>query len=111
MCAKDEVKALIFDDMMACAKGSKLRGFEIPKAIHLVSEVNALGQGFSVDNDLLTPTVSFPFITYSRGLPGFAACLSWRSCAEGDLAASEHCFLGIFPIYWNGLGSSAAFDS
>jgi hypothetical protein len=73
VCAKDQVKALIFDDMMACAKGSKLRGFEIPKAIHLVSDVNALGQGFSVDNDLLTPTVRVPFHLLSRiiskGLP------------------------------------------
>lgn len=49
---------MIHEDMVACAKASKLRGFEVPKAIHLVTQVNLLGQGFTVENDLLTPTVS-----------------------------------------------------
>jgi len=57
ICAEKDVKDMILADMVACAKASKLRTFEIPKAIHIETAVNALGQGFHVDNDLLTPTM------------------------------------------------------
>ena len=33
-----------------------MRGFEIPKDVHFETEVNKLGQGFTVDNECLTPT-------------------------------------------------------
>ena len=38
------------------AKAGKLKTFEVPKAVHLEAVTNELGQGFSVENDLLTPT-------------------------------------------------------
>eukprot|EP00966_Prymnesium_polylepis_P293029 6768177-Prymnesium_polylepis.1 len=42
--------------MAAMAKEAKLKGFEVPKALVLEGAVNELGQGFSIDNDCLTPT-------------------------------------------------------
>jgi len=56
VCSREEVKKMVFDDMVACGKAAKLRGFELPKDILFETEVNALGQGFTVENDLLTPT-------------------------------------------------------
>mmetsp|Transcript_1130 Transcript_1130/g.2656 ORF Transcript_1130/g.2656 Transcript_1130/m.2656 type:complete len:717 (+) Transcript_1130:1-2151(+) len=57
VCDTQEVKDMILQDMTACARAAKLRTFEIPKAIHIECKVNALGQGFHVENDLLTPTM------------------------------------------------------
>ena len=37
-------------------KAAKLKSFELPKAVFLVAEVNELGQGFTIENDCLTPT-------------------------------------------------------
>ena len=54
--ALPEVKRLILDDMTATAKTNGMRGFEIPKDVHFETEVNKLGQGFTVDNECLTPT-------------------------------------------------------
>ena len=56
LAAKPEAKRLILDEMAAEAKAAKLKTFEIPKAVHLEGVTNELGQGFSVENDLLTPT-------------------------------------------------------
>jgi len=52
-----EVKKMIFDDMIACGKAAKLRSFELPKKIAFETTVNDLGQGFTIDEDLLTPTL------------------------------------------------------
>jgi len=42
--------------MAAECKAAKLKSFELPKAVHLVSQINDLGQGFTIENDCLTPT-------------------------------------------------------
>ena len=57
VCARPEVKQMISEDMTACGKASKLRGFEFPKDVHFETATNELGQGFTVDNDCLTPTM------------------------------------------------------
>eukprot|EP00158_Paraphelidium_tribonemae_P000614 Partr_v1_DN22990_c0_g3_i1_m42389 putative Acyl-CoA synthetase long-chain family member len=45
-----ELNAAIMDQIKAAARGAKLHGFEICKAIHVAAEA------FSEDNGLLTPT-------------------------------------------------------
>ena len=42
--------------MEAEAKAAKLKPFELPKAVFLESSLNELNQGFSIENDCLTPT-------------------------------------------------------
>ncbi len=46
-----QVRALILADMDAVGKEAQLRGFEFVKAIHLDADL------FSVENNLLTPTM------------------------------------------------------
>jgi len=53
---KPEAKKRILEEIVAEAKAGKLKTFEIPKAVHLEGKTNELGQGFSVENDMLTPT-------------------------------------------------------
>jgi long-chain acyl-CoA synthetase len=55
--ADQEVQKMIFDDMIACGKAAKLRGFELPKKCDFESKVNELGQGFTIEEELLTPTM------------------------------------------------------
>nr|CAB3219799.1 long-chain-fatty-acid--CoA ligase 1 [Phallusia mammillata] len=50
LCGKESVNKLILDDICALGKLRGLHSFEIPKKIHLDTEL------FSVENDLLTPT-------------------------------------------------------
>jgi len=52
-----EVKKMIMADLIATGKAAKLRGFELPKEIDFETTVNDLGQGFTVDQDTLTPTM------------------------------------------------------
>mmetsp|Transcript_3518 Transcript_3518/g.5348 ORF Transcript_3518/g.5348 Transcript_3518/m.5348 type:complete len:683 (+) Transcript_3518:179-2227(+) len=56
LCKQDEVKKLIMDDLIAVGKEGKLKGFEMIKAIHLESQINNMGQGFTSENDCLTVT-------------------------------------------------------
>ena len=56
LAASAEAKDFILEQMVLEGNAAKLKSFELPKAVHLVSEVNELGQGFSIDNDCLTPT-------------------------------------------------------
>mmetsp|Transcript_4472 Transcript_4472/g.10806 ORF Transcript_4472/g.10806 Transcript_4472/m.10806 type:complete len:125 (-) Transcript_4472:99-473(-) len=56
LCLMDEVRAEILDDMVACGKSASLRSFEVPKRLHIDTATNQLGQAFTVENDLLTPT-------------------------------------------------------
>ncbi|CAK8672753.1 unnamed protein product [Clavelina lepadiformis] len=50
LCTKEKVKKLILDDLCAVGKKRGLHSFELPKKIHLSTEM------FTVENDLLTPT-------------------------------------------------------
>jgi long-chain acyl-CoA synthetase len=50
ICQSDKLKDFLMKEIKRVAKESGLLGFEVPKAIHLESEL------FSVDNELLTPT-------------------------------------------------------
>jgi len=56
ICARAEVKQMILDGMIGAGKAAKLRSFELPKDIYLETDVDKLGQGFTVENDTLTPT-------------------------------------------------------
>ena len=51
-----EWKTFILNEMKTEAKAAKLKTFEIPMAVHLEATVNELNQGFSIENDCLTPT-------------------------------------------------------
>lgn len=50
ICQSDKLKGILLDEVQNVSKAGGLHGFEIPKAIHLDSEL------FSVENGLLTPT-------------------------------------------------------
>ena len=53
---KPEAKKFILDRMIEEGKAAKLKTFELPQAVHLEGTINELNQGFSIDNDCLTPT-------------------------------------------------------
>mmetsp|Transcript_42804 Transcript_42804/g.67087 ORF Transcript_42804/g.67087 Transcript_42804/m.67087 type:complete len:717 (-) Transcript_42804:219-2369(-) len=55
--AQPKVKAMVFADLIAAGKAAKLRGFELPKKIDFEPTVNNLGQGFTIEDDLITPTL------------------------------------------------------
>ena len=46
----------MLSEVTAEATEARLRPFEVPKAVHVEGRVNALGQGFTVENDTMTPT-------------------------------------------------------
>mmetsp|Transcript_26409 Transcript_26409/g.60074 ORF Transcript_26409/g.60074 Transcript_26409/m.60074 type:complete len:81 (-) Transcript_26409:949-1191(-) len=48
---------MIYDDIVATGRQAKLRGFELPKQIDFETEINQLGQGFTIEGDLITPTL------------------------------------------------------
>jgi len=56
LAAKPEAAALILAEITSEAKAAKLKSFEIPKKVVLEGRVNELLQGFSIENDCLTPT-------------------------------------------------------
>jgi len=56
LCQLPVVEEAVLKQITAKGREDKLKGFEIPKAVYLEGEVNDLNQGFSVENDLLTPT-------------------------------------------------------
>lgn len=54
--AHPKVKEMIMKDIERLAKADQVAGFKIPKDIIIEGNVNELGQGFTVENDCLTPT-------------------------------------------------------
>ena len=56
LAASPEAKKFVLAQMEAEAKAAKLKPFELPKAVFLESNLNELNQGFSIENDCLTPT-------------------------------------------------------
>jgi len=56
MAAHPECKALIKAEIASESKAAKLKSFEVPKDFICEGEINELMQGFSIDNDCLTPT-------------------------------------------------------
>ena len=56
LAAKPEAKKFILEKMVEEGKAAKLKTFELPQAVHLEGTINELNQGFSIDNDCLTPT-------------------------------------------------------
>lgn len=50
------VSEFLLKEINRISKHNKFRGFEFVKRIHVEGKLNNLMQGFSVDNDLLTPT-------------------------------------------------------
>ena len=54
--ALSQAKAFILEQMVNEGKAAKLKTFELPKAVHLEGELNELNQGFTIENDCLTPT-------------------------------------------------------
>lgn len=51
-----EIKREILEILDKFGRSKKLRGFEIIKDIHIVPVVNEIGLGFTIENNLLTPT-------------------------------------------------------
>ena len=51
LCANADVKKLLLKDMNALGKEAGLKGFELARDVHLHHEL------FSIDNNLLTPTM------------------------------------------------------
>jgi len=56
LASKLEAKKFVLAQMEAEAKAAKLKTFEVPKAVFLEASLNELNQGFSIENDCLTPT-------------------------------------------------------
>lgn len=53
---RSELQRLLLGELKAQAKASKLKGYEVIKSIRLETELNEQYQGFSIENDCLTPT-------------------------------------------------------
>jgi long-chain acyl-CoA synthetase len=51
LCSSSSFRAIVYNDMMECAVANKLNSLEKPKQFRLLLEP------FSVENDLLTPTM------------------------------------------------------
>jgi long-chain acyl-CoA synthetase len=51
LCQNEDVNKAVLKDLISVGKENELRGFEQVKAVHLHHEL------FSVENDLLTPTM------------------------------------------------------
>eukprot|EP00047_Mylnosiga_fluctuans_P017984 m.66010 g.66010 ORF g.66010 m.66010 type:complete len:695 (-) comp7368_c1_seq2:51-2135(-) len=56
VCASPATAKFLQDDITTLAKAAKLASFKVPKAVHVEADVNHLNQGFTVENDTLTPT-------------------------------------------------------
>ena len=56
LAASADAKKFILAQMEEMGKAAKLKSFELPKAVHLEHELNELFQGFTIENDCLTPT-------------------------------------------------------
>jgi long-chain acyl-CoA synthetase len=61
---REEIRQVILKGIEEEAKKEKFQGFEAIKDVHLVSEIDELGMGFTVANDCMTPTFKLrrPFI-------------------------------------------------
>lgn len=54
---REKIKQQLLKELQAQAKASNLKGYEYVKAIHLETDLNDLNQGFTIENDCLTPTM------------------------------------------------------
>ncbi|KAK4530292.1 hypothetical protein CCYA_CCYA04G1149 [Cyanidiococcus yangmingshanensis] len=54
---REKIKQYLLKELAVQAKASNLKGYEYLKAIHLETEVNDMNQGFTIENDCLTPTM------------------------------------------------------
>jgi long-chain acyl-CoA synthetase len=61
---REEIRQVILKSIEEEAKKEKFQGFEGIKDVHVVSEIDDLGMGFTVANDCMTPTFKLrrPFI-------------------------------------------------
>mmetsp|Transcript_7223 Transcript_7223/g.17706 ORF Transcript_7223/g.17706 Transcript_7223/m.17706 type:complete len:658 (-) Transcript_7223:215-2188(-) len=55
--ALPEFKKAVLEELAARRKEAKLKGFEVISDIIFETEVDGMGQGFTVDNELTTPTM------------------------------------------------------
>lgn len=56
ICALPAFKVALLDQMVEQAKVSKLKKYEYIKDVLIETEINDMGQGFTVDNELMTPS-------------------------------------------------------
>jgi len=56
LAALPEVKTLLMAEVKKFSAEAKLKSFEVPKDLAVEGTVNELAQGFSIENDCLTPT-------------------------------------------------------
>jgi len=56
LAAAPEAIALVTKEVEKEAKAAGLKSFEVPKKLILEGDINELAQGFSIENDCLTPT-------------------------------------------------------
>lgn len=56
LCQTKEAKEFFLDEFKRLAKEDGLNGFEVPKGVYVEGKTNNLLQGFSIENDCLTPT-------------------------------------------------------
>jgi len=47
---------MLLDDLTKVGKGNGLSGFKVPKDIHVEIEIDGEGNGFTIDNECLTPS-------------------------------------------------------
>lgn len=57
MCAHPKVVDLYIKEIQKQAKNGLLRDWEFPKSVFFEVDFNTLGQGFTVDNETMTPTM------------------------------------------------------
>mmetsp|Transcript_7822 Transcript_7822/g.13408 ORF Transcript_7822/g.13408 Transcript_7822/m.13408 type:complete len:662 (+) Transcript_7822:37-2022(+) len=57
MCNNNLVREAILTELNRVARENKLAGFEFIKAVHFETNIDSMGLGFNIDNDLLTPSL------------------------------------------------------
>jgi len=92
LAAKPEAAAFILKQMLAEGKSARLKPFELPVKCVLEGKINTLLQGFSIENDCLTPTFKLKrpqlLKRYQQQIDGMYAQLGHQPGPTGGERAS-----------------------